>query len=93
MADTSSNDTPFNWGSALNQILDTGAAVVKASVDKPISNAVQTQPTNQSTSAPATAQVVAVSQQKPMNWMPYAIGGGVLLIGVFFLVAMKSAKS
>lgn len=92
MAESNDTSGAFNWGSALNTILDTGASVVKASVDKPISNSVQTQPVNQQTPAAATSQAVAVTQGNPMKWVPYAIGGGLLLVGLFFVVAMKNTK-
>lgn len=92
MAEENNTSGGFNWGSALNTILDTGASVVKASVDKPISNTVQTQPVNQQTPIAATSQAVAVAKDNPMKWAPYAIGGGLLLVGIFFVLAMKNAK-
>lgn len=89
----------MDWTALLGKAIDTAGTVVAAKVDKPLSNAVQTQPTNQLTPARENAEAAATAELGMKNtapamskYLPYIIGGGVLIVGAFFLLAARSAS-
>jgi len=94
------DEQSINWGDLLGTVVKTAGSVVSAKVDKPISNATQTQPTNQQNSAAGNAQSAAAATATPATasasplkkYAPVLIGGGVLLVGVILFFALKSKK-
>ena len=90
----------INWNDLLGKAVETTGTVIAAKVDKPLSNTVQAQPTNQLTPAQANAQASAAADLGIKNaqpsaiskYLPYLIGGGVLVVGAFFLLAARSAS-
>lgn len=88
---------PINWNDLLGSVVKEAGPIVAASIDKPLTNAQAEQPVNQTKPAAASAQAAAAAKSADgtnniSKYMPFIIGGGVLVVGAFFFLALRSAK-
>jgi hypothetical protein len=84
------DEQSINWGDLLGTVVKTAGSVVSAKVDKPLSNAAQVQPVNQTNSASGNAAAAAAAAPASLQqYAPVLIGGGVLLSALLLIALIR----